>query len=96
MNGSSPLLTIHELATRLHVPFKTIYYWVHRREIPYLKVGKHLRFDEERVIQCFESKSREPRPIDAWRLPTGSLKSPAVSCSLTSSARTMAGPKLKG
>ena len=96
MNGSTPLLTIQEIALRLNVPVKTIYYWVHRREIPYLKVGKHLRFDEEKVIQCFESKATERRPIAAWQVQRGPLESPTVSWSLTTGARTMAGPIRKG
>lgn len=96
MNDSTPLLTIHEMACRLKVPVKTIYYWVHRREIPYLKVGKHLRFDEAQVLQCFESKAHERRPVAAWQPARGVLKSPPVSWSLTTGARTMAGPKRKG
>lgn len=94
--GVSSLLTIQELATHLKVPVKTIYYWVHRREIPYLKVGKHLRFNANHVIQCFESKACSARPIDAWRSAVPPLQSPKFSCSLTTGARTMAGPKQKG
>lgn len=96
MNGAHPLLTIQELSFRLQVSVKTIYYWVHRREIPYLKVGKHLRFNEERVIQCFEAKACEKRPTAAWQVNPRSLVCPPISCSLTTRSRTMAGPKRKG
>ena len=33
------LLTIQEMSSQLKVSVKTIYYWVHRWEIPYLTVG---------------------------------------------------------
>lgn len=96
MNGSNPLLNIHEMASRLKVSPKTLYYWVHRKEIPYLKVGKHLRFDEEKVLECFESRSSQMRPVAAWQVPRGSLDSLPNRWSLTTGARTMAGPKRKG
>lgn len=95
MNGSTPLLTIHEMASRLKVSAKTIYYWVHRKEIPYLKVGKHLRFDEGKVILSFESRMDAARPVAAWQVPKGSLESGANRWSLTTGARTMVGPKRK-
>ena len=59
---SSPnLLTLEEIATYLRVPRKTVYHWVSRNEIPYLKVGRHLRFDAQVVINFFEKLSSERR-----------------------------------
>ena len=55
---SSPescLLTPHEIARHLQVSRKTIYYWVSRSEIPYVKVGRHLRFQLAEVIEFFKS-----------------------------------------
>ena len=51
---TGPVLnTPEELAALLKVPVKTIYYWVYRKQIPYLKVGRHLRFKSEEVIKYF-------------------------------------------
>jgi len=54
---NNALLTLKELADRLKVPVKTIYHWVHRREVPYLKVGRHLRFDEDAVLAHFRERT---------------------------------------
>lgn len=51
------LLTVEEMARELRVSPNTIYYWVHRKEIPYLKVGRHLRFRREAVVAFFEHKT---------------------------------------
>lgn len=60
-----PLVTPVETATALGVSVKTIYYWVNRNEIPFLKVGKHLRFNLVKVIDFFEEKTKEMRPESA-------------------------------
>lgn len=57
LNQSSPLLTIEEMAQELRVSTNTIYYWVHRKEIPYLKIGRHLRFNHDAVIGFFEHQT---------------------------------------
>lgn len=46
------LLTVHDVARTLAVSPHTIYSWVAQRRIPFLKVGRLLRFDS--------------RAIDAW------------------------------
>jgi len=53
------LITITELASLLRVPLKTIYYWVHRKQIPYIKMGRHLRFKPEEVLTAFIEKTAE-------------------------------------
>lgn len=58
----APLSSAPEMAQILNVSTKTIYYWVERNEIPYVKVGKHLRFNAKRVIDHFETKTLESRP----------------------------------
>lgn len=61
-SSSNPLLlTIDELAALLKVPKKTIYYWVCRRQVPYLKMGRHLRFMPEQVIAAFSAKTSAAR-----------------------------------
>jgi excisionase family DNA binding protein len=54
------LCTPKELATLLKVPSKTIYYWVSRKEIPYIRVGRHLRFNAEQVLRHFVDNSALP------------------------------------
>jgi excisionase family DNA binding protein len=53
----SKLLNCHELAKRINVPVNTIYYWVSRKEIPFIKLGKHNRFDFQEVITFFKNKT---------------------------------------
>ena len=60
--GDEPLLTPREMAVQLHVPLKTLYYWVGRLEIPFLKVGRHLRFRRDEVLQFFQMKTEAGLP----------------------------------
>jgi len=53
-----PLLNLNEMARVLRVSPKTVYYWVTRNEIPDLRVGRHLRFKGQEVIDFFESQSQ--------------------------------------
>ena len=39
------LMNYRELSCWLAVPVATLEKWVHRREIPFLKAGRHVRFD---------------------------------------------------
>ncbi len=48
------LLTPIELAECLSVSVKTVYHWVHCRKIPFIRVGKHLRFHRADVILRFK------------------------------------------
>jgi excisionase family DNA binding protein len=45
------LLTVDELAQRLSVPRSWIYKNVQRKAIPYIKVGRYLRFCEASIDQ---------------------------------------------
>lgn len=58
-NVAGRLFGVEELAHVLGVSAKTIYYWVERREIPFLKIGRHLRFQLEDVIHFFQQKTAE-------------------------------------
>lgn len=55
------LSTPKEIATALQVSLKTLYYWVSRNEIPYIKIGKHLRFDIPKVIDHFQARTDASR-----------------------------------
>jgi excisionase family DNA binding protein len=79
-NTFANLCTPKELALLLKVPEKTIYYWVSRKDIPYIKIGRHLRFKAHLVLQAFEAKTEESRrrcfdlPFQVSNRSLGSLK----------------------
>ncbi len=81
---ASEILTIQQLSQALSVPVGTIYYWVSRREIPFVKYGRHLRFDLAEVMQFFREKTviqQEPcTPVGAKVCsPSRSLKTKEAS-----------------
>ncbi len=59
MEDKKALLNSRELAEKFNVPINTIYYWVSKKEIPYIKAGKHNRFDYEEVMAFFKRKTQE-------------------------------------
>jgi len=56
------LLTIDELAKALKVKKSTIYQWVHLGSIPYIKVGRLLRFKEGSIQKWLASRQVEASP----------------------------------
>ena len=50
-------VTVAEIANRLRVSRHTIYSWVSQKRIPYLKVGRLLRFDLHVVEQWLIEQS---------------------------------------
>ena len=50
------LFSVEELSLLLQVSEKTIYYWVGRHEIPFLKIGRHVRFVATEVLESFKKK----------------------------------------
>lgn len=62
MGGVPNLLKPSQIAEILNVSEKTIYYWVERNEIPFIKVGRHLRFVANDVIRFFSEKTVSKRP----------------------------------
>jgi len=40
------LLNINELAEYLGIKISTVYSWVNQRKIPYIKVGRLVKFDQ--------------------------------------------------
>ena len=49
-NGHPKPLTAEELAATLQVDKATVYEWVKANKIPYLKVGRFLRFNLQAVL----------------------------------------------
>jgi len=54
-----PLIDIQEAASRLGISVKTLYAWVHLRKVPYVKVGRLVRFDA-RDINTWIEKQKVP------------------------------------
>ncbi|MFA6635709.1 MAG: helix-turn-helix domain-containing protein [Candidatus Omnitrophota bacterium] len=50
-------LNIHELAEILGVSVNTIYSWISQRKIPYIKVGRLVRFDRNKINEWLETHS---------------------------------------
>ena len=57
------LLDLEGISHLLGVSPKTVYYWVSRHEIPFLKVGRHLRFQASDVIEFFHARTLPPKPL---------------------------------
>lgn len=53
-----PLLTVQEAARYLAVSVSTIYGWVWRRRIPFVKIGRTVRFDP-RDLDAFIAASKQ-------------------------------------
>jgi excisionase family DNA binding protein len=60
--ASHTLVDISELSRRLSIAEGTLYNWVYLRRIPYVKAGRCLRFDFEKV---FKSLSHCPKMEEA-------------------------------
>ena len=50
----SELIDIDELSRRLHIAKGTLYNWVYLRKIPFIKAGRCLRFDFEKVFESLQ------------------------------------------
>ena len=57
MKNSHAYLSTKEISQKLNVPVNTIYYWVAKSQIPYIKIGKHHRFLYDEVIDFFRKKT---------------------------------------
>ena len=44
------IIDIDELSRRLHIAKGTLYNWVYLRRIPFIKAGRCLRFDFQKVL----------------------------------------------
>ena len=55
------LLTTKQLAEILQMAPSTIYSWVHTGYVPYIKLGKCVRFNEKKVFKWTEDKSEKGR-----------------------------------
>lgn len=61
--SESRLITVQEAARYLAVSVSTLYGWVWQRRIPFVKMGRALRFDV-RDLERFVDENREaPSPV---------------------------------
>ena len=58
--NSDSLITTAQLAARLSVSPRSIEQWVRRRQIPFIKIGRSVRFDYRAVI---EETTVNPQPV---------------------------------
>lgn len=58
-------LTINDLVNLLKIPKNTIYYYVQAHpRFPYIKIGKHLRFEKVEIIKYFKERTRKKKIVD--------------------------------
>lgn len=57
------LLTIREAAEYLAVSVSTLYGWVWQRRIPFIKIGRALRFDPHDLTAFIEVNKQAPRKV---------------------------------
>lgn len=51
------LLTSSEVAKQLKVSEGTVRNWVHQKQIPYVKVNRSLRFDQDKIDHWLRQRS---------------------------------------
>jgi len=61
ITAMNKLLTPQEVADLLSVRKSTIYQWTHQGYIPHVKLGKFVRFNQDKVMEWVEKKSFKGR-----------------------------------
>ncbi len=59
---TSRLLTVRQAAQLLNVSVSTLYGWVWQRQIPFVKLGRCLRFDLRELEGFIRTNRRTPSP----------------------------------
>ena len=54
------LINIDELSEYLSTPVGTLYQWISQKRIPYVKLGRSVRFDLEEINQWLKENSHAP------------------------------------
>lgn len=57
------MLTAKELEQLLRIDVKTIYGYVQKGLIPYVRIESNVRFRRDEVMQWLEARSYRPRPM---------------------------------
>ncbi len=58
------MLDIHQLSEELKISESGIYQWVSQRKIPFVKIGRLVRFDSEEIQKWLKGKKVEPKAFD--------------------------------
>ena len=58
IDDSGRLLSIVQVSQQLGVSVKTLYGWVCLRQIPYVKMGRLVKFDPRDISKWIETKKR--------------------------------------
>ena len=61
MNAESKLMTVMEVSKTLQISSNSIYYYISIGEIPYLKMGKHIRLEYSEVINFMKRRAEQER-----------------------------------
>ncbi len=59
-SGAPELLTARELETMLKIDVKTIYSYVQRGLIPYVRIQSNVRFPKQEILSWIERQSHRP------------------------------------
>ena len=62
------LWTPRDLADYLSVKESVVRYWVRNREIPFVRIGRQIRFDREDILDWITAKGNTPRFVDTKEL----------------------------
>jgi excisionase family DNA binding protein len=68
---NSQILTLDELSEYIKISRFTIYDWVYRKKIPYIKLGKNLRFRRELIDDWIDAKQNIPIELRGEKLYNG-------------------------
>ena len=63
---SKKLLTIKEAAEFLNIKISRLRTAIFKNEIPYLKIGRLVRFDTSDLLNWIEEKKEESKPSSYW------------------------------
>jgi len=56
MVGKKPLTGVKETAEYLGISIETLYSWTYQRKIPYVKVGRLVKFDPQDLDKWLEER----------------------------------------
>jgi excisionase family DNA binding protein len=63
--GLPEILTANDLAKALQISVKTIYAYVQRGLIPYIRIESNVRFSKHQVLEWLRERSFQPRPVNS-------------------------------
>ena len=58
------ILTARDLEAWLRIDVKTIYSYVQRGLIPYMRIESNIRFSKHQVLEWLRERSFQPRPVN--------------------------------